>query len=221
MNNNDFIALLAKYPYLKEDLFIRGFLLTDKKQTNTNDFPFYGNWKVEEHCGYYFMAHKLAGMNIIEQDGSAFFILGHAYNPFTMEIDEKIILKRIADAYGTDDYIDRINEITGVFVYGSIVNGTVEYFVDPSGMQSACYGIVDGNFYLSSHPQLIGDICNLEMDGFVKELIAYKWYGRVMGPYLPADLSPFAEIKRIVPSIQYWYKDKKITHKRFWYLTTK
>ena len=219
MNNNDFIALLAKYPYLKEDLFIRGFLLTDKKQTNTNDFPFYGNWKEEEHCGYYFMAHKLAGMNIIEQDGSAFFILGHAYNPFTMEIDEKIILKRIADAYGTDDYIDRINEITGVFVYGSIVNSTVEYFVDPSGMQSACYGIVDGNFYLSSHPQLIGDICDLEMDSFVKELIAYKWYGRVMGPYLPADLSPFAEVKRIVPSIQYWYKDKKITHKRFWYLT--
>ena len=218
MNNKEFIALLAKYPYLKEDLFIRGFLLTDKKQTNINDFPFYGDWKEDEHCGYYFMAHKLAGMNVIEQDGSAFFLFGHAYDPFTMEIDEKKILKRIADAYGTDNYIDRINEITGVFVYGSIVNGTVEYFVDPSGMQSAFYSVIDGSFYLSSHSQLIGDICNLKMDSFVKELISYKWYGRVMGPYLPADLSPFAEVKRIVPSIQYWYKDKKVTHKRFWYL---
>lgn len=219
MNKNEFISLLEKYPYLKEDLFIRGFLLTDVEPLDTNDFPFYGNWKVEEHCGYYFMAHKLAGMNIIELKNSIFFLFGHAYNPFTMEINENIILERIAEAYGTEDYFDRINEITGVFVYGSIVDGVVEFFVDPSGMQSACCGVVKDNFYLSSHPQLIGDLCDLEMDSFVKELISYKWYGRVMGPYLPADLSPFAEVKRIVPSIQYWYKNHKIIHKRFWYLS--
>ena len=176
MNKTEFIQFMDKHNNLKNDLFIRAFLLTDLQIENTDRFPFYGNWRVEEHCGYYFMAHKLAGMNVIEQNDSAFFILGHAYNPFTMEIDEKIILKRIADAYGTKDYIDRINEITGVFVYGSIVDGVVEYFVDPSGMQSACYGVINGNFFLSSHPQLIGDICDLEMDSFVKELIAYKWY---------------------------------------------
>lgn len=219
MNNTDFEQLIENYDYLKQDLFIRGFLVTDRSNVDLSDFPFYGNWRTEKHCEYYFMAHKLAGMNVYEDNGNCFFILGHAYNPFTMEIDEIAILKRIAEAYGTQNYIDRINELTGVFIYGAIVDGVVEYFVDPSGMQSACYGVINGNFYLSSHPQLIGDICNLEMDSFVKELIAYKWYGRVMGPYLPADLSPFAEVKRIVPSIQYWYKDKKVTHKRFWYLT--
>lgn len=219
MNNTDFEQLIENYDYLKQDLFIRGFLVTDRSNIDLSDFPFYGNWRTEKHCEYYFMAHKLAGMNVYEDNGNCFFILGHAYNPFTMEIDEIAILKRIAEAYGTQNYIDRINELTGVFIYGAIVDGVVEYFVDPSGMQSACYGVINGNFYLSSHPQLIGDICNLEMDSFVKELIAYKWYGRVMGPYLPADLSPFAEVKRIVPSIQYWYKDKKVTHKRFWYLT--
>lgn len=219
MNKTDFVQFMEKHDNLKEDLFIRAFLLTDKQIDDTKAFPFYGNWRVEEHCGYYFMAHKLTGMNVIEQNNAAFFILGHAYNPFTMEIDEKIILKRIADAYDTKDYIDKINEITGVFVYGSIVNGVVEFFADPSGMQSACYGVINNHFYLSSHPQLIGDICDLEMDSFVKKLINYKWYGRVMGPYLPADLTPFSEVKRIVPSIQYWCKDKKVTHKRFWYLT--
>ena len=219
MNNTDFEQLIENYDYLKQDLFIRGFLVTDRSNIDLSDFPFYGNWRTEKHCEYYFMAHKLAGMNVYEDNGNCFFILGHAYNPFTMEIDEIAILKRIAEAYGTQNYIDRINELTGVFIYGAIVDGVVEYFVDPSGMQSACYGVINGNFYLSSHPQLIGDNCNLEMDSFVKELIAYKWYGRVMGPYLPADLSPFAEVKRIVPSIQYWYKDKKVTHKRFWYLT--
>jgi hypothetical protein len=200
-------------------LFIRAFLLTDRKLENINEFPFYGNWKTEEHSGYYFMAHQLAGMHVYESGNNSFFIFGHAYNPFTMEIDETVILERIASAYGTEDYIDRINELTGVFVYGSIVAGAVEFFVDPSGMQSAFYGKVENSFYLTSHAQLIGDLCNLEMDGFVKELLAYKWYGRVMGPYLPADLSPFGSVKRIVPSIQYWYKNGEITHKRFWYLT--
>lgn len=219
MNKTEFIQFMDKHSNLKQDLFIRAFLLTDKQIENTDSFPFYGNWRTEKHSGFYFMAHKLAGMNVYEKGKDSFFILGHAYNPFTMEIDEKNILKRITDAYGTDDYIDRINEITGVFVYGSIVNGVVEYYVDPSGMQSACCGVIDGCFYLSSHPQLIGDICDLEMDDFVKKLINYKWYGRVMGPYLPADLTPFSEVKRIVPSIQYWFKDGNVTHKRFWYMT--
>lgn len=30
-----------------------------------------------------------------------------------------------------------------------------------------------------------------------------------MGPYLPADLSPFANVKRIVPSIEYTYINEK------------
>lgn len=144
--------------------------------------------------------------------------MGHAYNPFTREYKEEKILEYIAEAYGTNEYMERINDITGVFVYGSIINGKLEYLVDPSGMQSACYGKIGENFYISSHPQLIGDLCDLKMDVFVKELIHYKWYGRVMGPYLPCDFTPFAEVKRIVPSILYTY-DKEVSHQRYWPLT--
>lgn len=220
MNNQEFICMLKKNPELKKDLFIRGFLITDHKIENLEEFPFYGNWKVEEHGGFYFMGHALTGMHIYEtEDGKVFFLMGHAYNPFTMEYEENKILKHIAEAYGTKDYIERINDITGVFVYGSVVDGVLEYLVDPSGMQSACSGKINGSFYLSSHPQLIGDICELGMDKFVQELIQYKWYGRVMGPYLPADLTSFKELKRVVPSNLYQY-DKDIRHKRFWPLET-
>lgn len=219
MKKAKIINILEKNPELKNDLFIRGFLITDKKINNLFEFPFYGNWRVKKSSGYYFMAHKLTGMHIyISSDGNTFFIMGHAYNPFTREYKEEKILEYIAEAYGTNEYMERINDITGVFVYGSIINGKLEYLVDPSGMQSACYGKIDENFYLSSHPQLIGDLCDLEMDVFVKELIHYKWYGRVMGPYLPCDFTPFAEVKRIVPSILYAY-DKEISHQRYWPLT--
>lgn len=216
MNKNEFISMLDKNPSLKQDLFIRGFLVTNKKIENLDNFPFYGIWSQNERGGYYFLTHKLTGIHTYtDNNNNVFFLLGHAYNPFTMEYDEDKILSYIAEAYGTDEYIKRINDITGVFVYGDIVDGKISYLVDPSGMQSACSGVIGGSFYLSSHPQLIADICGLEMDNFVKELTQYKWYGRVMGPYLPADLTPFKELKRVVPSIKY-YNDEQITHKRFW-----
>ena len=45
---------LKNRPDLQKYLFIRGFLATDKKIENLNDFPFYGNWNETEKCGLYF-----------------------------------------------------------------------------------------------------------------------------------------------------------------------
>ncbi len=215
MKKEKLIEQLESHPEFKKDLFIRGFLITNYEELELSEFPFYGNWKIKKHGEYSFVAHKLTGMHIFERDNNVFFIMGHAYNPFTMEHDEINILEFVSEFYGTPEYIEKINDLTGVFVMGNIINGKIEFLVDPSGMQSACYGEVDGKFYISSHPQLIGDICNLEMDGFINELINYKWYGRVMGPYLPADLTPFLVLKRIVPSIKYQY-DGVLKHKRYW-----
>ena len=162
------------------------------------------------------MAHPLTGVHVyVTNSDMTFLLLGHAYNPFTLETDEMQILRRISESYGTEEFFDRINELTGVFVFGVIDGGEMSFLTDPSGMQSACCGKVGDFFYLSSHSQLIGDICDLEMDDFVRELIEYKWYGRVMGPYLPADLTPFHEIRRVVPDIEYRYKGQ-LSHSRFW-----
>lgn len=204
-------------PEVNKYLFVRGFLLSTNNDLNLSAFPFYNNWnKTEIYDGFYAYTHNLQKVHYVEIDGKVFFIFGHAYNPFTMEIDENKILERIGSAYGTEDYQNRLDEITGVFVIGSIVDGKVSFIVDPSGMQSACYGYIDGNFYMSSHSQLIGDICNLTMCDLAKELTEYKWYYRVMGPYLPGDMTQFDEVKRIVPNIEYIFENNKFTHKRFY-----
>ena len=217
MTRQELEVELAEKESLQKDLFIRGFLITTRQLRELEAFPFYGNWSVERYGGYFFAAHNLTGKHIYTTpEGKVFFLLGHAYNPFTMEHREREILEYIAEADGTPEYMERIHELTGVFVFGSLQNDRLEYLVDPSGMQSACCGTVDGDFYLSSHAQLIGDICDLQMDPLVKELVEYKWYRRVMGAYLPADLTPFSEIKRIVPSIAYCYREKQIVYKRFW-----
>lgn len=216
MNQSEFQKMLESHPYLKEDLFIRGFLITDQKPEDLTAFPFYGNWRIEEHGGFYFLAHKLTGMHVFSDEiGNHFFIMGHAYNPFTMKYQEIEILEDIAKAYYDDRYLDKVNDLTGVYVTGVLSKGTLSYLVDTAGMQSVCNGVIDNHFYLTSHAQLIGDLLGLEMDPFVKELTEYKWYGRIVGPYLPGDMMPFKELIRVVPSQLYKY-DGKISHTRFW-----
>ena len=215
MGRNEIRSVLENHPELKKDLFIRGFLITDQF-LDTEEYPFFGNWRMEEHGGFSFLAHEKTGIHVFEDRDRIFFLIGHAYDPYEMEVREERILQNLAQYSGSDAYIDQVNNLTGVFVLGIIHHGNIEFLVDPSGMQSACWSKTEHGFYLSSHSQLIGDLCGFNMDPFVEELISYKWYDRVMGPYLPADLTPFLEVKRVIPDILYRYKNSSVKHRRFW-----
>lgn len=217
MNNSNLKSQLYSRPDLQPYLFRRGFIVS-QQQFDMNSFPFYGNWNVEKLGGYYFMTHSLAKCHHYTQGGVTHFLLGHCYNPFTMEHEEAVQLTKIAEEYekGEVQYWAAVNELTGVFVMGWFDAKQISFITDPSGMQSAYYGKVEGNFMITSHPQIIGDLYNLEMDEFVKELIAYKWYPSLPGAFLPADISPFCDIKRIVPNHCYLFRNKIVTHNRFY-----
>ncbi len=219
MSKESIIESMNKRADLRKFLFIRGFLLTDNQEISGTGFPFYSEWSHSILHGFSFWCHKLTGFHYYEENNVLFFLFGHSYNPFTMEIDEILQLKRIGEHFGDPDFYDYVDELTGIFVFGVISGERVVYLTDPSGMQSACSGVIRDKFYLSSHPQLIADLCGLEMDGFVKHLINYKWYGRVMGPYLPADLTAFQDLKRVVPNTEYTYANKHVSHKRFYPLS--
>ena len=217
--------MLDHRPDLQHLLFRRGFLISKIPIDNKRrcQFPFYGNWDTESIDGYYFYTHRDARFAYTEVDGVTFFIEGHCYNPFTMEYDEQKCLNDIASTYNNkDEFQNKIDELTGVFLLGWIQEGKISFIVDPSGMQSACYGIIDGNFVMTSHPQIVCDIFNLSMSNLTTELVHYKWYPRVMGPYLPCDMTPFDELKRVVPNIRYEYNPlkchftKDIEHARFY-----
>ena len=210
--------MLEQRKDLQENLFIRGFFISDKLPERLEEFPFYGNWKTQRHGGYYFLTHKKQNLFTARRWDDIFCVAGPGYNPFTMEIDETRILERIAEAFGKSqaDFYDAVDELTGLFLFGFISGNQISFLIDPSGMQSGCYGRIGDAFYISSHPQLIADVCGLEMDSFVKELVSYKWYNRVMGPYLPGDLTPFAGVKRIVPNISYTYGAGEVKHFRFY-----
>ncbi len=181
-------------------------------------FPVYGNWVVEQIGGYNFMTHQDSKCYHYELNGVTHFLMGHSYNPFTMEHEEVKQLAKIAEEYGKgeDSYWEAVNQLTGVFVMGWFDKDQISFIVDPSGMQSSYYGRVNGNFMITSHAQIIGDLYNLEMDDFVKELISYKRYHNLPGPFLPTDLSQFKDVKRIVPNHSFIFRDEETTHKRFY-----
>lgn len=210
-------------PDLQDHLFRRGFIMSSKSlDDKLNEFPFYGNWKSAELSGFHIYVHRTLEIHILECENVSLFLGGHCYNPFTMEHDERIQLKRIGESYGKGDFWNKINELSGVFVLGWIDgDGNVSVITDPSGMQSSFYGLIDGDFMITSHTQILGDLYCLQMTDFTKELLSYKWYYRVMGPYLPGDMTQFENVTRVVPNIVYtWSKNTNcVTHKRFYPLT--
>lgn len=205
---------------IQKYLYIRGFLITDDKNIDTLKYPFYRNWYNVNIGNYDFYINNDQKLYLYKSNNKIYFIIGHAYDPFTNEYKESNILKYISKADKNGLYYNTINELTGVFVAGYIKNENEIYFYgDAACMMSTFYGTHDNKLYISSHTQLIGDLCNLEFDEFVKELLQYKYYD-LFGRCLPGDLSPYNEFKRIIPNFEYSYKNGRFSWKRF-YMTDK
>ena len=82
-------------------------------------------------------------------------------------------------------------------------------------MLCSYYGQIDDDLYLSSHFQLIADLCGLKHSKYIDELINYKFYPKY-GRFLPGDLSAYSEIKRIVPNTYIEYFNKNFNIRRFY-----
>lgn len=206
--------IFEKKPQLKEYLYVRGFLITDDNSLDISSYPFYDNWTKTMLGKYAFYINNKTNLYFYENAGKIFFIIGHAYNPFTMQYDENEILKYISDMNESDKYYDAVSELSGVFVLGVIETDRIRFSGDASCMLSAFYGINNEKLYISSHTQLIGDICNLNADDFIKELVTYKYY-HLFGRCLPGDLTPYSNFKRVIPNFEYTYENKLFSWKRF------
>ena len=221
---NDLIHILDNRSELRTFLFKYGWLLMQERLDDrfTNGYPFYKEWRkvrINQYCVY---LHKDARFTTYNSplDNSTFLLFGHAYNPFTMDIDEHIILKDIASNYGDENkFVDKINELTGVFILMRVKDDEIILISDPASMLPAFYGRINNQIVISSHSQLIADIFNLKHSEFAKELLRYKWYPRLPGAYFPGDLSPYFELKRVVANQIYVFNKNIIKHHRFYPLS--
>ena len=215
--NAEFILQLDENKEVREHLFEKGFLITDEEQLNTVCYPFYSNWKCEKKYNFYFMVHKNTQMYFCEREGFTLFLIGHAYNPYSMDYQEEVILEKLSLVFGDKErYYNLLDELTGIFIIGAVSSEGIDFTLDASAQQCGCYGTVNGKHYISSHMRLIGDICGLNESDYVKKLINYKWYHYMMGNYLPGDITCFDELKRIVCNTHVILRGQEYSVERFY-----
>lgn len=216
--------VLDVHPQFREKLYCRGFLLTNEKQSISNQYPYYSNWSGRTilEGKYYLYTHRDTYSYILEEDGNAVFLVGHAYDPYNMITDENIILKNLLDAKksGDDVFWDYESNLTGVFCLGYVFNGDIVYSTDCAGMQLVYHGTVDGNLFITSHSKLVADLKGLKQPEYIKRLISNK-YWHYWGTWLPGDLSPFDELKRLNPNCAGTYSSNDKQTKVFRYYPTR
>lgn len=203
-NANAIKKILEQYPQYQEDLFSRGYLVTSRVFDNLNDYPFYNKWKMMP-CGILkdkrrinIYSHGLQDCYTFEKDGIIAAIVGHAYNPFDMKYDEVEILEDCITAYqkSSEDFFEKVSELTGTHLILLNDKDKLILVQDCSGMKSCYFGNVNGDLYITSHPQLVGDICDLPTDPFVKKLVKSRCYN-IGNRHLPGNITPFKELKRL------------------------
>ena len=193
---------LKDYPKFQKRLYCRGFLITNEKQNVNLEYPFYANWK-EETIGhsFYMYTHKETYAYTFEKNQVIHFIIGHAYDPYNMLVNENEILKKLASAREKSeaDYWNAESNLTGVFCVGYVTENQIVYTTDCAGMQLVYHGIIGDKLYITSHAKLVADLKGLKQPEYIERLTTNK-YWHYWGTWLPGDLSPFDELKRMVPN---------------------
>ena len=193
---------LEGYPGFQNRLYCKGFLITNERQNINAGYPFYSNW-TERTIGtsFYMYTHEETYAYTYKKDDISYFIIGHAYDPYHMITDENEILKSLAQAKEISDekFWEAESCLTGVFCIGYETKEKVIYTTDCAGMQLVYHGTVNGKLYITSHSKLVADLKGLEQPEYIKRLTTNK-YWHYWGTWLPGDLSPFEELKRMVPN---------------------
>ena len=80
--------------------------------------------------------------------------------------------------------------------------GELIHWSDCAGMRISFYGIINVDYYVTSHSTLVAYLCNLKIDDYISDLITNKYF-KLFGNVLPGDLSSYKELKRTVPNHAY------------------
>ena len=182
----------------REFLFPRCYLFTDKEITDLDSYPFYGNWNKQIVGAYKLYTQNKAHSFVVTHGELAAALVGHAFDPFTDTYSEEEILSDCIQAFrqSRGAFFEIVDRITGVFVILLTWEKNVIAVQDCAAMQMLYYGQTDGNVWMSSSAQLIGDICALKRTPYEQKLMNSKGYYRG-SRYLPGNLSPYAELTRL------------------------
>lgn len=191
MGNRTFDTFLNNDPKLAKKLYCRGFLVTDAQDCEARA-SFLGEWTRRELGSVRILVHPEQSVHL----NGTLCLIGHAYDPVLMLADEASILKVLSE---TEDFYKAFHRLTGVFTLLRVTDGEITLWGDPAGMQTSFYAVCGGKRYVASHTTLLGELLGLERDPYVEALSRYRFFP-LLGNSLPGDLTPYGEIRRLVPN---------------------
>ena len=195
---NEIEAKLDNTPEYRELLFRRGYLLTDKRIVHQDKYPFYNIWSENPVDRYFLYVQEKQTVYLKESGNITSVIIGHAYNPFDMKYKEEELCEDLIFAYkkGLPEFFDKVSEFTGLHIIMLFDNGKLIACQDACSLTGCYFGKVDGSVYVTEHPQLVADLCNLKMNPKVEKLIESKCYN-IGNRHLPGNITPYDELKRL------------------------
>ena len=203
--------ILDTRPDMQPYLYCRGFLITNAS-IDEKISPFYGNWSRTRIGAYNAFVHKDKEIFVYRKNGRDFFLIGHAYDPFSMQYKETEMLQKTADA---SDFWKEVSNWTGIFCTGFADDDMISFTCDAAGQQLIYYGRINTGVYISSHSQLVGDLLHLEQSEYIRKLSQIRYF-HAFGYVLPGDYSPFSELKRAQCNFYTKIDAESISVHRFW-----
>ena len=188
---------LDKNEKYREMLFRRGYLLTDA-EVGIQQYPFYGLWEKAEIGSYHLYVQNRQTFYTAQVGDICIAIVGHAYNPFDMKWEENALCSDLLNAYkeGIDAYFDKVSELTGLHVIILVDKGKIIECQDACSLTGCYFGKINDHIYISEHPQLIADLCDLSIDPMIEKLVTSKCYN-IGNRHLPGNKTPYKELKRL------------------------
>lgn len=186
----------------REMLFPFGFVIAAVDAViDTEAFPFYGLWREEIIGGYRFVVHPEQRLHRVVDGDTVHFLVGHAYDPIDLLHDEAPILEALAEAHrrGDEVYVARLNQLSGIFLVGTVEGEALSFVCDAMAMQTAFFGQREDKPFVVSHSALAGVLCHLEQSDYVRRLVSYRFFD-LFGKTLPSDMSPYDGFRRLLPN---------------------
>lgn len=196
-------SLLETNPKYQRLLFRRGYLITNDQSLTLQGYPFLGHWRTTNLGAVdgrvvSLHHHEDQTVHVSEDAVTTIALIGHAYNPFTMQAEEPAILRQLLIAWRESEELfwDAVSELTGIHLILVREEHRLVATQDCAGLQACYFGRVEDDVFLTSHPQLVADLRGLEQDPFVTRLIASRPY-HIGNRHLPGNSSPFTEVQRL------------------------
>lgn len=217
MGKIELIEQLNERPSYKNKLFCRGWIISNIRFPSNEEFPFYNNFAEYSLGTFYIRVHKDQHYYVYKNENKTYVLIGNCVNPFQKEYLEKNIICELAkrDGYNRQSLIEYLNELTGNFFFCIIQDSKIEFITDCAGMMFACYGTVEGKFFISSHAQLIADIANVKKSDYVERFEKYKYFYKY-GLFFPGDTTQFENINRVLQNHIMYFDGSEVTYNRFY-----